>query len=66
MKIILNGKSKKVNSDQKVIDLIGLLKIDSKFIAVAVNGEFVSKKNYSKIFLNYGDVVEVVSPHPGG
>ena len=50
MKIILNGKSKKVNSDQKVIDLIGLLKIDSKFIAVAVNGEFVSKKNYSKFF----------------
>lgn len=66
MKIILNGKSKKVNSDQKVIDLIGLLKIDSKFIAVAVNGEFVSKKNYSKIFLHDGDVVEVVSPHPGG
>lgn len=66
MKIILNGKSKKVNSNQKVIDLIGLLKIDSKFIAVAVNGEFVSKKNYSKIFLHDGDVVEVVSPHPGG
>ena len=66
MKIILNGKSKKVNSDQKVIDLIGLLKIDSKFIAVAVNGEFVSKKDYTKIFLHDGDIVEVVSPHPGG
>ena len=66
MKIILNGKSKKVNSDQKVIDLIGLLKIDSKFIAVAVNGEFISKKIYTKIFLHDGDVVEVVSPHPGG
>ena len=66
MKIILNGKSKKVNSDQKVIDLIGLLKIDSKFIAVAVNGEFVSKKNYSKFFLHDGDIVEIVAPHPGG
>ena len=66
MKIILNGKSRKVDSDQKVNDLIGLLKIDSKFIAVAVNGEFISKKDYSKIFLNDGDVVEVVSPHPGG
>ena len=44
MKIILNGKSRKVSSDQKVIDLIGLLKIDSKFIAVAINGEFISKK----------------------
>ena len=65
MKIILNGKSKKLDSDQKVNDLIGLLKIDSKFIAVAVNGEFISKKDYSKIFLHDGDVVEVVSPHPG-
>ena len=50
MKIILNGKSKKVNSNQKVIDLIGLLKIDSKFIAVAVNGEFVSKKIIQRFF----------------
>ena len=66
MKIILNGKSRKVDSDQKVNDLIGLLKIDSKFIAVAVNGEFISKKEYSKIFFHDGDVVEVVSPHPGG
>ena len=47
-------------------DKFGLLKIDSKFIAVAVNGEFISKKDYSKIFLHDGDVVEVVSPHPGG
>ena len=66
MKIILNGKSKKLDSDQKVNDLIGLLKINSKFIAVAVNGEFISKKDYSKIFLHDCDVVEVVSPHPGG
>ena len=66
MKIILNGKSRKLDSDQKVNDLIGLLKIDSKFIAVAVNGEFISKKDYSKIFLHDADVVEVVSPHPGG
>ena len=66
MKIILNGKSRKLDSDQKVNDLIGLLKIDSKFIAVAVNGEFISKRDYSKIFLHDGDVVEVVSPHPGG
>ena len=50
MKIILNGKSKKLDSDQKVNDLIGLLKINSKFIAVAVNGELFQRKIIPRFF----------------
>ncbi len=66
MRIVLNGKNKKIGLNEKINDLLSSLKIKSKFIAIAVNGEFISKKNYSKTFLNEGDVVEIVSPHPGG
>ena len=66
MRIVLNGKNKKIGLNGKINDLLSSLKIKSKFIAIAVNGEFISKKNYSKTILNEGDVVEIVSPHPGG
>lgn len=39
--------------------------IDLPF-AVAINGVFVPRQQYSKIALNQGDSIEVLSPNVGG
>ena len=66
MKIILNGESKEVSEGLSIADLLQEMKTESSYFAVALNREFISKKNYHSTSLKMNDELEVVSPHPGG
>lgn len=66
MRILLNGKKKIYKFNINIQDVVKSMKVDKKYVAVALNGEFISKKDYNKHSLEDGDIVEVVTPHPGG
>ena len=40
--------------------------VDTKFVAVAYNGNVLQKEDYNGIVLSEGDVVEIVQPVGGG
>jgi thiamine biosynthesis protein ThiS len=66
MKILLNGQCKEIGESSSVQKLLSEIENTNNFFAVALNREFVPRKNYEKILLKSMDEVEVVSPHPGG
>jgi len=66
MVVLVNGKKRVIDSNFGIIDIVKSFKVEKKYLAVGLNGEFVPKQLYSEIKLKEGDEIEVVSPHPGG
>jgi len=66
MTVLVNGKKRVIDSNFSIIDIVKSFKVEKKYLAVGLNGEFVPKQLYSEIKLKEGDEIEVVSPHPGG
>ena len=66
MTVLINGKKRVIDSNFSIIDIVESFKVEKKYLAVGLNGEFIPKQLYSEIKLKEGDEVEVVSPHPGG
>ena len=66
IKININGKSKLVNENLKIIDLIKMLKIPLKKVAIELNYEILDKKKINKINLKNNDKIEIVHFIGGG
>lgn len=66
MNILLNGEQKEIGDGSSVKTLLSEMENTNNFFAVALNREFIPRKNYEKTLLKPMDEVEVVSPHPGG
>ncbi len=66
IKININGKSKLVNENLKIIDLIKMLKIPLKKVAIELNYEILDKKKINKLYLKKNDKVEIVHFIGGG
>ncbi len=66
IKININGKSKLVNENLKIIDLIKMLKIPLKKVAIELNHEILDKKKINKLYLKKNDKVEIVHFIGGG
>ena len=66
IKININGKSKMVNENLKIIDLIKMLKIPLKKVAIELNYEILDKKKINKLYLKKNDKVEIVHFIGGG
>ena len=66
IKININGKPKFVNENLKLIDLIKMLKIPVKKVAIELNYEILDKKKINKIYLKKNDKVEIVHFIGGG
>ena len=64
--INLNGEQKKVPIDCLVIKALTQWGYRPHTIAVAINGEFVPRSEYSQQQLFDGDAIEVVAPIEGG
>ena len=67
MKIVLNGKTEKIENIRTIKDLIDKLG-DSlpKFFAVEKNKEIIYKENYANCVLSENDEVEIVIFAGGG
>ena len=66
IKININGKPKFVSENLKLIDLIKMLKIPIKKVAIELNYEILDKKKINKINLKSNDKIEIVHFIGGG
>ena len=66
IKININGKSKIINDNLKLLNLIKILKIPIKKVAIELNHEIVDKKKMERIFLKKNDKIEIVHFIGGG
>ena len=66
IKIKINGKSKLIEENEKLLKLIRNLKIPIKKVAIELNKEIINKKKIKKIKLENNDVVEIVHFIGGG
>ena len=66
MKIRVNGKVKSISNKYSMLDLVKILKIPLKKVAIELNQEIIDKKNISKIILKKNDKIEIVHFIGGG
>ena len=66
IKIKINGKAKLLNENLKLSNLIKILKIPIKKVAIELNQEIVDKKRLNKIILVNNDKIEIVHFIGGG
>ena len=64
--IKVNGKLKHVTENYKISDLVKVLKIPLKKVAIELNQEIIDKKKISKIILKKDDKIEIVHFIGGG
>ena len=66
IKIKINGQFRLINQKTNLFNLIEILKIPIKKVAIELNEEIVDKKNMKKIFLKKYDKIEIVHFIGGG
>jgi len=67
MRLIINGKETMVDGSMSVIEYLASIGFDEQVsIAVAINGEIISKDQYVETQLQDGDSMEVVRAIGGG
>ena len=67
MNINLNGKASEIKSGSSLMSLIDELGLTGrKAIAIALNGEVLTRERYKEIILNEVDSLEVVRAIGGG
>ena len=67
MRLIINGKETMLDGSMSVIEYLASIGFDEQVsIAVAINGEIISKDQYVQTQLQDGDSMEVVRAIGGG
>lgn len=66
MKLFINGEEKDVQTDMTLQQLLDNLGYNIRSVAVAINGQFVSKQAYATTALSPLEKLDIVSPMQGG
>lgn len=66
MQIMLNGEPQSLENKNTIEKLLKSRGYNGKLVAVALNGEFLPKRNYATTNINEGDKIEIVAPMQGG
>ncbi len=66
MNLTVNGTSCPCADDHTITDVLRERKVDTRFVAVALNGEFIPRGNYATQRLADGDELEILTPLQGG
>ena len=66
IKIKVNGKVKIIGINERLSNLIKILKIPMKKVAIELNQEIIDKKKSNKIYLKKNDIIEIVHFIGGG
>ena len=67
MQILINGNPKQFAAESMTIaDLVDVLNIAGKRIAIECNGEIVPRSQFAVVLLNDGDKLEIVGAVGGG
>jgi thiamine biosynthesis protein ThiS len=65
-KIQLNGKKLVLNKNYSILTLLKKYKMDSKKIAVELNGKIVNRNKYKLTYVKDKDIMEIVHFIGGG
>jgi len=65
-KIQLNGRKIELNNKYSISKMLKKYKIDSKKIAVELNGKIINRNKYDLIYLKNKDKIEIVHFIGGG
>ena len=66
VKIQLNGRKLELNDKHSLATLLKKYKIDSKKIAVELNGKIINRSKYKIIYIRNNDKIEIVHFIGGG
>ena len=66
MQIQVNGEQREVKSGLSIAELLGVLELDPRYLAVERNLELVPREDHENTLLNEGDRLEVVTLVGGG
>ena len=66
MRVTVNGEATELPARASVADLIALLELEPRGIAVAVDGEVVTRRTWGERPLAAGERVEILSIAQGG
>ena len=66
MAIIINGERKTIETPINITELLEILNISVKLVAVAINGEITPKTFFDTKLVLENDKVEIVNPVGGG
>jgi len=66
MNVIVNGKDLKLEKQTTVEQLLGILEVKDKVMAVAINMEIVKKDNWNSHIIKDGDKIELLHFVGGG
>jgi thiamine biosynthesis protein ThiS len=65
-RIQLNGRKLELKNKYTILVLLKRYKIDSKKIAVELNGKIINRNKYKSVFLKNKDIIEIVHFIGGG
>lgn len=66
MNITVNGESRSVEAETRLSQLLEMLELDGKRIAVEVNRDIVPRSEYGDFKLSDDDTIEIVNAIGGG
>ena len=66
MKVLINGEERDVPEAGSVMDVLRHSGYEGKSVAVALNGDFVTRSLYAETKLKENDALEIVAPMAGG
>ncbi len=66
MQIIINGKPRSFETTLSVADLVTVLSLQGKRLAIECNGEIVPRSQFALVQLAEGDTLEIVGAVGGG
>ncbi len=66
MNIIVNGESHSLESDASLEQLLVMLGLEGKRVAVEVNRDIVPRSDYDSFQLSENDTIEIVNAIGGG
>ena len=66
IEIVVNGEKQNLEKETNIKDMVDTLGYQENSFAVAVNGTFVPLKEYEKMFIKKGDVIDILAPMVGG
>lgn len=66
MTLIINGQSMEFDSKKSIQEILDILNIESKVVAIALNSNLVQKTQYENTFPNDGDKLELLQFIGGG
>lgn len=66
MTLIINGQSMDFDGKKSIQEILDVLNIESKVVAIALNSNLVQKTQYSDTFPSDGDKIEFLQFMGGG